>query len=129
MTAVYYIGLAGMVGALARYGISLALNHGTSSYFPWGTLLCNLAGCLLLGRFAYSERLGRYPRVRVAVTTGLIGSFTTFSTLSWEFFNLLEQGHYASASVYFLVSLWGGLLCIHLGKRSNVLFVKRGTSE
>lgn len=126
MTAVY-IGMAGMAGALARYGMSLAFNHGVSSYLPWGTLLCNLVGCLLLGRFAYSVRLGRYPNIRAAVTTGFIGSFTTFSTLSWEFLDLLEHGLYASAAVYFLISLWGGLLCIHLGKRSNVLFVKRGS--
>ncbi|ALS21506.1 FluC/FEX family fluoride channel [Paenibacillus naphthalenovorans] len=127
MTAVY-IGLAGVAGALARYGMSLALNHG-NSHFPWGTLLCNLAGCLLLGRFAYSVRLGRYPRIRAAVTTGFIGSFTTFSALSWEFFELLGHGQYASTAVYFLISLWGGLLCVHLGRRSHVLFAKRGSAE
>ncbi|MBP1156146.1 MULTISPECIES: fluoride efflux transporter CrcB [unclassified Paenibacillus] len=128
MTAVY-IGLAGMAGALSRYGISLALNNGVSSYLPWGTLLCNLAGCLLLGKLAYSEWLARYPKARAAVTTGFIGSFTTFSTLSWEFFELLEHRLYASAVLYFLFSLWGGLLCIHLGKRANFLRLKRGSSE
>lgn len=127
MTAVY-IGLAGMAGALSRYGLSLALNNGDSSYMPWGTLLCNLAGCLLLGRLAYSERLVRYPQARAAVMTGFIGSFTTFSALSWEFFALLEHRLYATAVLYFLISFWGGLLCIHLGKWANFLRLKRGSS-
>ncbi|NEW05408.1 fluoride efflux transporter CrcB [Paenibacillus sp. SYP-B3998] len=104
-----YIGFAGIFGALARYGLSLAWNPASPMAFPWGTLFCNFAGCLLLGFLAFAEGLAIPIRIRAAITTGFIGSFTTFSTFSYETFTMLKHGHLLLAALYVGGSLWGGL--------------------
>ncbi len=128
---VLYIGLAGIAGALARYGLSIAMNPHQVTSLPWGTLLCNLAGCLTLGFLAYLPGLKRYPSLRAALTTGFVGAFTTFSTLSWELVSMLQQQLWTIAAIYFIVSLWGGIGCIRLGRRFglNLTAVKRGSEE
>lgn len=128
MTAVY-IGLAGIAGALARFGISLVWHGGTGSFWPWGTLLCNWAGSLLLGVLSYSEQLARRPRLRLALTTGLLGSFTTFSTFSWELFQFIQQKLWLQALGYGIASVSGGLLFVHLGRRMKFRRRKRGNAE
>ncbi|MGF7029878.1 CrcB protein [Paenibacillus mucilaginosus] len=122
---VWYIGAGGAAGAMARFGLSLLFNPASSgASFPWGTLLCNLLGCVLLGRMAYSEPLGRLPNLKAFLTTGFVGAFTTFSALSLEMVLLLESGAWVSAAVYGAVSFIGGLACIRLGR--GAYFRSRG---
>ncbi|UKS30086.1 fluoride efflux transporter CrcB [Paenibacillus sp. HWE-109] len=112
-----YIGLAGILGALARFGFSTIWNPSTEVVFPWGTFFCNLAGCLLLGFLVFTDKLRIPAKLQMAITTGFIGSFTTFSTFSYETVNMLRQGHMILALLYVLGSLWGGLLITWLGIR------------
>jgi CrcB protein len=112
-----YIGLAGIFGALARFGLSTLWNPATSTLFPWGTLFCNLAGCLLLGFIIFADKLSIPARVQLPITTGFIGSFTTFSTFSYETVSMLNQGHLILAALYVFGSLWGGLGFTWIGVR------------
>jgi fluoride exporter len=126
-----YIGVAGVAGTLARFGLSVLLNGGTpaEAYLPWGTLLINWTGSFLLGLVAYWPRLEKNPQLKTALTTGLIGSYTTFSTLSWELLQLLQDRLWLHAFVYAGASLGGGLWFVRLGSRMIFRLGKRGTAE
>jgi CrcB protein len=125
MTSVY-IGIAGALGALTRYAFSLLWNSTAPMVLPWGTLFCNLAGCFLLSFLAHSM-LNRWPeQLRLAVTTGFIGSFTTFSALSFESFSMIDSGHTFLALIYMLASLLGGLLFAWLGSRVAIIPPAKG---
>ncbi|NRF92740.1 fluoride efflux transporter CrcB [Paenibacillus frigoriresistens] len=112
-----YIGLAGILGAIARFGLSALWNPTTASVFPWGTFSCNLIGCLILGFLTFATKLPIPARLRLPITTGFIGSFTTFSTFSYETMSMLNQGQMLLAVLYVMGSLWGGLGATWLGVR------------
>ncbi|KRF32065.1 fluoride efflux transporter CrcB [Paenibacillus sp. Soil787] len=112
-----YIGLAGILGAIARFGLSVLWNPKTASVFPWGTFICNLIGCLILGFITFAPKLRIPARFRLPITTGFIGSFTTFSTFSYESMSMLNQGHMVLAALYVMGSLWGGLGTTWMGVR------------
>ena len=90
---------AGALGALARYGVSLAALRWLPAGFPWGTLLVNLAGCFLLGALAELtlDKFALPPETRVVIGTGFLGAFTTFSTFGVETLRALEAGHWGVA--------------------------------
>jgi fluoride exporter len=115
--ATLYIGIAGVLGAWTRYACTLLWNPASPEKFPWGTLFCNLSGCLLISFIAFSK-FKRIPAgLRLAITTGFIGAFTTFSSLSFETFAMLNAGHVWLAVLYIMGSLWGGLFFAWLGNR------------
>ncbi|MCZ8520259.1 MULTISPECIES: fluoride efflux transporter CrcB [Paenibacillus] len=127
---VWFVGAGGAAGALARYGLSLLFNPSASgSAVPWGTLLCNLLGCLLLGCLAYAPKLALYPNRKAFLTTGFIGAFTTFSTLSLEMVRLLESSAWLQAGVYAGLSFFGGLACIRLGRGFHRLTAREESAE
>lgn len=113
------IGLAGMVGALLRYYLGLSVHWNWDMIFPLGTLITNYIGSFALGWFTTwvsTSALG-HPLIRAGIGTGLIGSFTTFSTFSVETMKLLQAGYWATALAYVLLSVWGGLTLAWLGYR------------
>lgn len=115
MKGVLSVGIGGFFGALARYYISGPLNSG--GWFPWGTLAVNLAGCFLLAFFltVILEYLAGTSFLVLAVSTGFIGSFTTFSTLSAEAVNLVRISP-SHTLIYYGVSLVFGLLLAFAGR-------------
>jgi CrcB protein len=115
--AALYIGIAGVLGAWTRYACSLLWNPASPEKFPWGTLFCNLSGCLLISFIAYSTFKQVSAGLRLTITTGFIGSYTTFSSFSFETFAMLDAGHVWLAVIYIMGSLWGGLLFAWLGYR------------
>lgn len=104
-----WVGLGGALGSIARHHIgSWAARRAPS--FPWGTLLVNLIGCLLIGllmQLVLRERASE--TTRLALGTGLLGGFTTYSTFNFEAFALVESGAWGRASLYVAVTLVGGL--------------------
>jgi CrcB protein len=84
------------LGANARYLLSRFAARVLSTSFPYGTLIINLAGSLVLGFFLVwtTERVLADPRWRMFVAIGFCGSFTTFSSYAFESFGFLEQGHW-----------------------------------
>jgi CrcB protein len=91
-----WIALGAVVGASARYFISTYVARHFSTVFPYGTLLINITGSLILGFFLiYStERVLLDPRWRLLVAIGFCGSYTTFSSYAFESFALAEQGQW-----------------------------------
>jgi len=113
----WVIGIAGAIGALLRYYLGILLPASVSGGFPFGTLIINYIGCFFLSWFTiWSTSLVRVPEwLRVGVMTGLLGSFTTFSTFSVEVVTLFRSGLWVMALVYMFLSLWGGLLLVWCG--------------
>jgi CrcB protein len=99
------VAVAGAVGALARYGIDLRIRqHGL---FPWSTFVVNVTGAFVLGLvFAlFVERSSLPDWVRTALTIGLLGAYTTFSTFCYETLRLIEGRAYGMA----MLNAFGGI--------------------
>jgi fluoride exporter len=99
--------VGGGLGAAARYWLSGWVPGKLESDLPVGTLAVNLLGCFLIGLLmsAFEERFLTQPSVRVFLTIGVLGGFTTFSTFSFETVALLRDGEMFYATLNVLVSL------------------------
>ena len=84
MRTIVAIGIAGALGALARYGLDGVVSRRLPTSFPWGTFVVNISGALVLGFLLtlMTEQLTTAPWLRSALTIGFLGAYTTFSTLS-----------------------------------------------
>ena len=101
-----WIALGAVVGASARYFLSTLITRGFSSAFPFGTLLINITGSLILGFFLVfsTERALLDPRWRLLVAIGFCGSYTTFSSFAFESFALVEQGQWLLTGINIIAS-------------------------
>ena len=111
---VIYIFIGGGTGSALRYFIQLLMHERIVPYhFPWATFTVNLLGSFLIGLFyALSERFHLPFEVRLFLTTGLCGGFTTFSTFSSDGVGLLKGEFYGVFILYTLISI--GIVCIIL---------------
>jgi len=111
------IAIGGAAGALMRYGIGLAAQAGGVS-FPTGTLAVNLTGAFALGFIAtfLVERTTVSPELRIALTIGVLGAYTTFSTFSLETLNLLSDGEWSLALLNIIASVTGSVLLAWAGQ-------------
>ena len=109
MKNILWIGLAGMTGAITRVVLGQFIH--SESGFPMATLTVNLVGtfilCLIVAGALRKASVNR--QLYDAVTTGFLGSFSTFSALSMETVLLLENGQLVMAIVYVALSIIGGL--------------------
>jgi CrcB protein len=104
------VGIAGMAGVLARYGISTPF-HGDA--LPWATVAINVAGSFLLGVLVSSHTFS--DEVRTVVGVGFLGGFTTFSTFTVQAFLDVEAGEPLKALTYVTASLVLGLAAAAAG--------------
>lgn len=105
----------GAIGSVARYVIGVLLVRAGNG-FPVSTLLVNVVGSFLIGLFARLFDAPDHNQVlRVALTVGICGGFTTFSTFSAETVTLLQQGKAGRAALYVTVSLVAGVLATFAG--------------
>ena len=106
-----WIAIGAVVGASARYFLSTYVARHLSAVFPYGTLLINISGSLILGFFLiYStERVLLDPRWRLLVAIGFCGSYTTFSSYAFESFALMEQSQWLLTGLNILLS---NVLCL-----------------
>ena len=117
MRTIVAIGIAGALGALARYGIGGLIAGRSARAFPWETFVVNVTGSFVLG-FAFTimtEQLTTGPWLRTAVTVGFVGAYTTFSTLAFETYRLIEDGALALAAANVFGSAAAGLVAVYLG--------------
>ena len=108
-----YIGIFGVLGVFARYGVGLGIEKWASPSFPFATLAANLLGSFAVG-IVYVLGLERgflTPELKVGIMVGFLGGFTTFSSYSLESVRLAEEGAYLSSALYFIGSpVIGGLM-------------------
>lgn len=111
------VGLGGFVGAILRYWVSGWIQSGFVT-FPFGTLGVNFIGSLLLALIMYaSEYRGLFgEETRVFLTIGVLGSFTTMSTFSFESMKLLEQSDHMMFGLNLIGTVVLCILAIYLGK-------------
>jgi CrcB protein len=110
------IGCGGFLGAVLRYWISGWVYSLGFSGFPTGTLVVNVAGSFLLGLVVgLAEHFVLHPHWQPFLTIGLLGAFTTFSTLSFETMALLEVGSYSKALLNVGASVLLGLVAVLAG--------------
>lgn len=115
LSALLAVGIGGGLGAMARLvaaGLAAAL---LGSAFPWGILLVNISGCLVMGLVAGSQLLDGVPTWRAFVATGIMGGYTTFSTFSLDALQLMERREFAAAFGYIGGSLFGCLVAVAAG--------------
>jgi CrcB protein len=107
---------AGIGGAL-RHGVNVAAARLLGFGFPFGTLIVNVLGSFLIGLFAgyFAFRTGIGQHVRLFLTTGVLGGFTTFSAFSLDAALLVERHAYALAAGYVVGSVFLGLVGLFIG--------------
>jgi len=116
------IGTGGFAGTVARYFVQLFIQRWSQSLFPWGTFTVNILGSFLIGVFyAMSERSNLLtPEIRLMLTVGFCGGFTTFSSFSYNIFNLVKDSGMIANFIYIAGSILFGVLAVYLG----IIFTK-----
>lgn len=117
MQQLIYIGIAGFFGAIARYLVSGWTSSLVDGRFPLGTMTVNVLGSLFLG-FLYTvsvDRLVLSAELKMAITVGFLGAFTTFSTFSLETYNLLREGSITLSIANILLNMSLGLVAVIVG--------------
>jgi CrcB protein len=123
MALVLWVALGGAIGSAARHGVNVWSARVLGTEFPWHTLVVNVAGCFIMGALTglMALKLNLSQDMRVFLTTGILGGFTTFSAFSLDVALLVERkahlaaGAYAAGSVLLsLVAVFAGLHVIRL---------------
>ncbi|MFI9652854.1 fluoride efflux transporter CrcB [Guyparkeria halopsychrophila] len=117
------IGLAGGLGAMARYGLTAAITQFGGRTFPWGTLSVNVIGSGLMG-FLGVWLLTRWQlpiEYRLAILTGFLGAFTTMSAFSIDTLALMQRQAWLSAGLYVVATV---ILCL-MAARGGMLLGER----
>lgn len=111
------VAIGGCLGSVARYWLSGVAHRLTGSGFPYGTLAVNVLGCFLLGGIMglveYRQLFG--PSLRVFLTIGVLGGFTTFSTFGFETFALLRAHQHWAAFGNVAANVILGMLAVFAG--------------
>ena len=111
------VALGGAVGALARYMVGVGAMRFIGAGFPWGTLIVNVVGSLIMGLLiaAFALRYSVSNEMRAFLTVGILGGFTTFSAFSLDFAVLMERKDYGLAVLYLGSSVGLSILALFVG--------------
>ena len=111
MQTIFLISLGAIVGANLRYFVAQYAGKLIPSGFPYGTLIINISGSLILGFFMVwaTERVLADPRWRLLIAVGFCGGYTTYSSFAYETFALFEQGRFLATSLNILAT---NVLCL-----------------
>lgn len=116
MQTALWVGLAGFFGAIARYGVSGLVSR-VDETFPWGTFVVNVSGSFALGLLVamFGHRLVVHADLRVALTVGFLGAYTTFSTFALETFEFGETHAPGLAALNVVASVAAGVVAVWAG--------------
>jgi CrcB protein len=116
MRQAFWIGLGGFLGANARALVGSLVTQRLGMLLPYGTLVVNVTGCLLIGLLVgVLERRDVHPGIRPALGLGFLGAYTTFSAFGFETVHLVREGSLLLAVVYVTVSIALGLTAVWIG--------------
>lgn len=120
MTPALAVAAGGALGALVRYGVNIGSTRLLGMNFPFGTLSVNIIGCFIMGlltaMFALKDPVD--PSLKLFLTTGVLGGFTTFSAFSLETVMLYDRKpmlaliYVASSVIFSVAGCWLGLRMI-----------------
>ncbi len=118
MIKILYVGIGGFLGASLRYIISYHAPKLFGNHFPYGTLIVNVIGGILIGLIMELSLTtnGISPNLRLFLTTGIMGGLTTFSTFSFETVTLLSEGKYFLGTANIALNLFLSLVGVVIGK-------------
>ena len=111
------VALGGALGAVTRYGVGVWMSNKWIYSFPWHTFLVNISGAFLLGLFngLFMDKITVSPELKIALTVGFLGAFTTFSTFGYEAILLIKEGDILTAGLYTLSSVVIAFIGVLLG--------------
>jgi len=117
MYSIIWIALGGAAGATSRHLVSLWAMRLLGTGLPWGTLLVNVAGSFVMGAFIelLALRFQGSLELRLAIATGFLGGFTTFSAFSLDFAVMWQRGDVAWAVAYAAASVFLSIGALFLG--------------
>lgn len=121
------VGIGGVLGSVARFLISIVIPTDHFGAFPWATWTVNVSGAFLLTFLLFLPAVRHHipPLVFMALTTGLLGSYTTFSTMTVESVMLFQE-NIRIGIVYVCLTLFGGLSASYGGYQTALHLRKRG---
>ena len=122
LTKILAVGFGGFIGSIIRF---LITNNVKSVSFPYATLVANFMGCFIIGALMfYFSYKSENTNLKLFLVTGIMGGLTTFSTFSYETFNLMKNDEILKAFTNIFVSFSGCLLLTFLGFKISSLFIK-----
>ena len=125
MHAFLWIAVGGALGSVARHGVSVAFIERLSSHAAmWATLAVNISGSLLIGFIAtlWHPESGMHPSMRLFLTVGICGGYTTFSAFSLQTLELIRVGNWLMAGGNVFFSVCGTLLAVVVGHKLALFF-------
>jgi fluoride exporter len=116
------VAVGGSIGSVARYLVAIGSNKIFGVNFPWGNLIINVTGSFLIGALVglFATRWDLPQAVRIFLTVGICGGYTTFSTFSLDSYYLLERGELGAALLYMI-----GSVLLSIGALSGGLYLSR----
>lgn len=117
------IACGAVIGALSRYAVMIAMPSTTQDGFPWATLTVNVLGSFLMGALIETGAVaqGLSPTMRAFLVTGILASFTTFSTFSLDMAALIQRNQTMTAALYAALSVGLSVAALFIG----LLMVKK----
>jgi CrcB protein len=118
MLEVFTVGAGGFFGAIFRYALDgWVQNILDNAWFPYGTLVVNVVGCLLIGLLSgLTENRSLFgPELRLFLFIGILGGFTTFSSFAYETFSLARGTENLAAAINVFAQLTLGLMGVWFG--------------
>ncbi len=112
------ISLGAIAGSLCRYCVGWGIGQWLGTSIPYGTFVINLTGCFAMGLFAnlsQGQLVPFHPELRLWLLTGFLGSYTTFSSYELDSAQLLLHRNVQTEQIYWLGSLFLGLMSLRLG--------------
>jgi fluoride exporter len=112
-----WVAVGGAIGSSARYGVNLIAPRVVGEGFPWATIFVNILGSFLMGYLTalFSVKYCDDINLRLFLTTGLLGGFTTFSAFSLDFVNLMQRGEMTLAAGYAVGSVVLSIFAVLIG--------------
>lgn len=116
LTNIVMVGAGSCVGGIARYLVGRGMLAVCHTEFPWGTLIVNIVGCFIIGLvYGFIDRgMQLNDSVRLFITVGFCGGFTTFSTFMNENYLLFTNSQHFSVILYAVASIAGGFLMLFM---------------